>query len=197
MRPGPGRAISLHPALSTSGSRRFGRRDSPTEIRRQSHFLPRYPRPGNPRQSLLPRQAPPTPSPQRPAPAPPAAASTGVTLSNFGFAGMLPTSYFSNNLIISSRRAFQSSGIGLSLVSSGRVPNWKAICPSSSLSIQCSHSFRFQTPPAMTIGTESEIPPPRIVSRSAATRAWRADWKLKNSSDRVSDSELSVRINHH
>ena len=56
-------------------------------------------------------------------------------------------------------RCFHASGIGLSLVSSGLVPNWKAIWPSSSLSIQCSHSFRFQTPPAMTIGTLSEMPP--------------------------------------
>jgi hypothetical protein len=62
-------------------------------------------------------------------------------------------------------RAFHSGGIGLSWVSSGRVPNWKMICPSSGLSIQSSHSSSRQTPPAMTIGTLSAMPPSRIVSR--------------------------------
>ena len=63
-----------------------------------------------------------------------------------------------------------AGGMGLSWVRSGRVPNWKTICPSSGLSIQFSHSSSRQTPPAMTIGTLSAIPCSRIVARSAATR---------------------------
>ena len=55
-------------------------------------------------------------------------------------------------------------GLGLGLT------NWKAIAPSSGLSIQWSHSRRYQTPPAMMIGTESDTPSVRIVSRSALTR---------------------------
>ena len=55
-------------------------------------------------------------------------------------------------------------------VSSGRVPNWKAIWPSSGLSIQLAQSSRFQTPPAMTIGRLSGMPPSRITSRNSLTR---------------------------
>src|SRR3546814_10238176 len=63
--------------------------------------------------------------------------------------------------------SFHPCGIGLSLVSKGRVPNWNAIVPSSGLSIQLFQSRKYQTPPAITIGTSSEMPPSRIVSRSA------------------------------
>ena len=72
--------------------------------------------------------------------------------------------------IVSSGRAFQSAGIGLSWVSSGRVPNWNAIWPSSGLSIQSFHSSSRHTPPAMIIGTSSEIPPSRMTSRNSLTR---------------------------
>ena len=68
------------------------------------------------------------------------------------------------------RRSFQPSGIGLSSVSRGRVPNWKAIWPSSGLSSQSFHSRRNQTPPAMTIGTLSGMPSARMTSRMALTR---------------------------
>src|SRR3546814_3843392 len=73
---------------------------------------------------------------------------------------------------MSSSLSFHPCGIGLSLVSNGRVPNWNAIVPSSGLSIQLFQSRKYQTPPAITIGTSSEMPPSRIVSRSALTRGY-------------------------
>jgi len=68
------------------------------------------------------------------------------------------------------RWSFHPCGIGLSSVSKGRVPNWKAIAPSSGLSIQLSHSRKNHTPPAITIGTLSGSPSVRIISRSTFTR---------------------------
>ena len=77
---------------------------------------------------------------------------------------------------------FHSSDTGLSWVTTGRVPNWKAIGPRSGLSSQSSHSRRNQTPPAMKIGVCSR-PHSRIVRLSSTTRA-------KGGSGRSGSSEL-------
>jgi hypothetical protein len=72
------------------------------------------------------------------------------------------------------------SGIGLSVVSSGRVPNWNAMGPRSLLPIQSFQSLRCQTPPAITIGTLSS-PTERMIRRSSRTRG-RGDSGLWGSS---------------